>query len=78
MELKDRKVTDVTDEFNPDDWMTQEAIATQLGVPIDRVRDKVRAFGPANVIRTRINPLNRRQILVHKDDIDIIRRAIFG
>lgn len=66
------------EEFNPSDWITQDEIANLLNVPIAKVWEKVRNLAPAQVIRTRSNPMNRRQTLVHKDDIEIIRRAIFA
>ena len=65
-------------DYNPDDWLTQEQVATQLNVPIGNIWEKVRVLGPAGAIRTRQNPFDRRQTLVHKDDLAIIKRAIFG
>jgi hypothetical protein len=64
--------------YNPSEWLTQEQVAAQLGVPIKIVWEKVRTLGPAGAIRTRQNPFDRRQTLVHKDDTAVIQRAIFG
>lgn len=66
------------EEFNPADWITQEEIANQLNVPIAKIWEKVRNLGPAGVIRTRVNPLNRKQVLVLRSDVQIIRNAIFA
>jgi len=63
--------------FNPDEWVTQEQVATMLNVPKTIVWEKVRVLGPARAVRTRINPFDRRETLVFKADVDLIREAIF-
>jgi DNA-binding MarR family transcriptional regulator len=61
-----------------DEWITQEQVATELGVPIDRVRNVVPGLTKAGVIQTKRDPLDNRYVLVHKGGVEIIRRAIFG
>ena len=60
------------------EWITQEEIANQLNVPVDKVRAIVAALAGPGVIKTQRNPLDKRYVLVHRSAIETIRQSIFG
>ncbi len=61
-----------------DEWLTQEAIAQMIDAPIQRVRAAVQTLVALDQIRTAPNAKDRRYILVQRDGVPLIRRAVFG
>ena len=60
------------------EWLTQEEIANQLNVPVEKIRSIVSVLSGPGVIRTQRNPLDKRYVLVHRTAIETIRQSIFG
>jgi hypothetical protein len=61
-----------------DEWVTQEQVAQELGVPVERVRPVVSALSGIKQIKTTRNVRDRRYVLVHRDSIPVIRQAIYN
>lgn len=59
-------------------WYTMQEIADLLGVHYSRVRNAVATLTKLGSINTRANPLDNRVIQIHPDDVEKIRRAVFG
>jgi DNA-binding MarR family transcriptional regulator len=58
------------------EWLTQKEIAEMLNVPLTKLYPRVSALRKAGVIKTRPDPDDDRQILVHSSSLDIIRRSV--
>jgi len=58
------------------DWLTQDEVATRLGVNINKVRPVVAALSNVRKIQTRTNPKDNRYILVHISSLDVIKKAL--
>ncbi len=61
-----------------DEWLTQEQVAQEIGVPVERVRPVVSALAGIKRIRTMRNIRDRRFLLVHRDEIPTIKQAILS
>ena len=61
-----------------EEWLTQEAIAQMLDVPIHRVRAAITTLAGLQQIRTMRDPKDKRYVLVHRDSVPLIRQAVFG
>lgn len=61
-----------------DEWLTQEQIAQQLGIPVERIRPVVATLSGIKQIRTTRYVLDKRYVLVHRDSVAIIRQAIYN
>ena len=60
------------------DWYTQQEIANELNVALDRVRATVSTLSKAGVITTQRDSRDSRYVLVHKDSIPVIRQTLGG
>lgn len=58
------------------EWLTQEEVANDIGVDIDKVRALVNALARAGVVKTQRNPKDQRYILIHKDSVPVIQNAL--
>ncbi|MBA2679031.1 MAG: hypothetical protein H0U76_11630 [Ktedonobacteraceae bacterium] len=58
------------------EWLTQEEVANDMGVDVDKVRALVNALSRAGVVKTQRNPLDQRYVLIHKDSVSTIRNAL--
>jgi DNA-binding MarR family transcriptional regulator len=63
---------------NEDDFLTQEEIAKELNVPIEKVRATVTALSAVGLVKTMRSPRDRRFLLVHKDALETLRKAIYN
>ncbi len=59
-----------------DKWLTQKEIAEMLDVPLSKLYPRVSALRKAGVIETRPDPDDDRLILISRDSLDVIRRAV--
>jgi DNA-binding MarR family transcriptional regulator len=57
-------------------WLTQKEIAEMLDVPLSKLYPRVSALRKAGVIETRPDPDDDRLILISRDSLDVIRRAV--
>jgi len=60
------------------EWYTQQEIAEELNVALDRVRATVSTLSKANVIKTQRDPRDSRYVLVHADSVPIVRQTLGG
>ncbi len=58
------------------DWLTQEQVATRLGVNLNKVRPVVSALSNVGQIQTRTNPRDNRFVLVHISSLAMIKKAL--
>ena len=58
------------------EWYTQAEIAQMLGVELTKLYPRVNALKNAGVIKWRTNPDDHRSILIHRDSLDAIRKAM--
>jgi DNA-binding MarR family transcriptional regulator len=63
---------------DPNVWLTQQKIAEDLQIELNKVRQIVATLSRAGVIKTVRDPRDTRYILVHKDSVPTIRQTIFG
>jgi len=59
-----------------DKWLTQKEIAEMLDIPLSKLYPRVSALRKAGVIQTRPDPDDDRLILISRDSLDVIRRAV--
>jgi DNA-binding MarR family transcriptional regulator len=60
------------------EWYTMQEIASLLGVHYSRIRNAVATLTRLGAITTKENPLDNRVLLIHRDSIEQVRKAIFG
>lgn len=60
------------------EWYTQQEIADELGVGLDRVRATVSTLTKAGVIKTQRDTRDSRYVLVHSSSIPIIKQTLGG
>ncbi len=58
------------------EWYTQAEIAQMLSVELNKLYPRVNALKNAGVIKWKTNPDDQRSILIHRDSIDAIKRAM--
>lgn len=61
-----------------EEWLTQEQVAQDIGVPVERIRPVVSALSGIKQIKTMRNIRDRRFLLVHRDAIPTIKQAILS
>ena len=59
-----------------DQWLTQEEVAGELGVSLAKVRPVIAAFSRVGSIVTRMDPQDNRYLLVRKDALELLSRAL--
>jgi DNA-binding MarR family transcriptional regulator len=59
-------------------WYTQRELADLFQVNIQRLYVVVTTLKNAGLIHTTTNPRDARQILIHEDSVETIRRALFA
>lgn len=59
-----------------DEWVTQEEIANEIGIPVNRIRPIVTALASLGQIKTSRSIKDRRYLLVHKSSVAIIKQAV--
>ncbi len=60
------------------EWYTQQEIAEELHVTLDRVRATVSTLAKAGVIRTQRDPRDSRYVQVHSSSIPVVRQTLGG
>lgn len=60
------------------DWYTQEEIANMLGVDIKKLYPRVNTLKNAGIIKWKTNPDDQRSILIEKNSLDAIKRAMLA
>jgi DNA-binding MarR family transcriptional regulator len=60
---------------NEKEWYTLDELASLFGVPYSRVRTAVQVLSKAGQISTRDKPGDNRVLEIHKDSIELVRRA---
>jgi DNA-binding MarR family transcriptional regulator len=58
------------------EWYTQQEIADELSVGLDRVRATVSTLSKAGVIKTQRAPRDSRYVLVHSSSIQVIKQTL--
>ncbi len=61
-----------------DEWLTQDQIAQQLHIPVERIRPVVAALAGIKQIKTTRNVRDKRYVLVHRDSVPLVRQAIYN
>jgi len=57
------------------EWYTLDELKDMFGVPYSRIQRAVQVLAKVDQIRTRDRPGDNRVLEVHKDSIDLVRRA---
>lgn len=60
------------------EWYTQQEIADDLNLPLERVRNTVAALDNLGSIRTTRDPRDRRYLLIHTSSLITLRKALLG
>lgn len=58
------------------EWYTQQEIADEIGVTLDRVRAIVSTLSKAGVIKTQRDARDARYVLVHQSSVPIIKQTL--
>jgi DNA-binding MarR family transcriptional regulator len=58
------------------EWYTQREIAEMLGIEVRKLYPVVMTLRRAGTIATTPDPRDERAILIHRDGIEIVRRAL--
>lgn len=58
------------------EWFTQREIAEMLGIGVRKLYPIVMTLRRAGTIATTPDPRDERAVLIHRDGIEIIRRAL--
>lgn len=61
-----------------EDWLTQEQIANEIGIPVNRIRPIVATLASLGQIKTSRNVLDKRYLLVHRSSVPLIKQAVFN
>jgi DNA-binding MarR family transcriptional regulator len=58
------------------EWYTQQELADEFNVPLDRVRTIVSTLSKAGVIKTQRDPRDSRYVLVHQSSVPIVKQTL--
>ncbi len=58
------------------EWLTQSEIAEILGVELRKLYPRVNALRSGGFITWKIDPNDQRSVLIHRDSLDAIKRAM--